>query len=139
MWKRFGNNLDILLSNIKPIFLGAKMKMEKFDKTRKIPILPDGFVKRIERDLNKVIESIPDFFANKYGELQEVWNYPNGFEFLVGWCIGICEGSYLQAYQQMYQGTPTVEQVAAIHKIIARRKSHIEQGVSAFLEENAKI
>ena len=128
--------MDILLSNIKPILLGAKLKMEKFDKTRTIPILPEGFVKRIERDLNKVTESIPDFFANKYDELQEVWNYPNGFEFLVGWCIGICEGSYLQAYQQMYQGTPTVEQVAAIHKIIARRKSHIEQGVSAFLEEN---
>jgi len=86
MWKRFGNNLDILLSNIKPIFLGAKLRMEKFDKTRTIPILPEGFVKRMERDLNKVTESIPDFFANKYNELQEVWNYPNGFEFLVGWC-----------------------------------------------------
>ena len=110
--------------------------MVEIGSTETISVLPVEFVRRIEKDLNNISQAIPDYFANNYDELKEVWNYPNVLEFLIGWCVGNCQGSYAATFQQVYDKAPSIEQISAIHKIISRRRLQIEQGVSAFLEEN---
>lgn len=97
--------------------------------------LPDSFQRRLEKDLNKVVNGIPDYFAKNYSELKVYWNYPNVPEFLVGWCTGSCQASYIQGFYQLYAELPTEKQIADIRKLISRRKTQFEQGVVAFLEE----
>ena len=99
------------------------------------PSLPEEFLRRIESDLNKIAEAIPDYFSKIYDEIQMYFHYPNIPEFLVGWCVGACHSSYVQTYLQVYGQVPTDEQVKEIRKIISRRKAQFEQGVLAFLEE----
>lgn len=97
-------------------------------------ILPDDFASRIESDLNKIVESLPDHLEKVFSDLYENVPYSESYEFLVGWSIGNCEGSYIQGFTQVYEKFPSDEQVSEIRKIISRRRSQIEQGVKAFLE-----
>jgi len=101
-------------------------------------ILPEEFVKKIEGDLNKISESIPDFFEKNFKELSTYWSYPNPFEFFVGMTAGICEGSYCQSFSQTYGKAPSNEQIAEIRKIVARRKVQIEQGIDAYYKEKKR-
>ena len=101
-----------------------------------IVTLPEEFVKRIEQDLNKITNGIPDILSSYYEFLKDEWNYSNAFEFLVGMMVGNCQFSYIQAFDQIYEKMPTGEQTEEIHSMISRRKVQFEQGVSAFLEEN---
>ncbi len=110
--------------------------MWRSEKTQTVSELPEEFIRRIETDLNKTAKWIPDYLAANYDEIKEYWNYPNALEFLVGWIAGNCHGSFLQAYIQVYEKTPNVEEQSEIRKIISRRRNQIEQGVNAFLEEN---
>jgi len=97
-------------------------------------ILPDDFASRIESDLNKIVESLPDHLEKVFSDLYENVPYSESYEFLVGWSIGNCEGSYIQGFTQVYEKFPSDEQISEIRKIITRRRSQIEQGVKAFLE-----
>ncbi len=97
-------------------------------------ILPDDFASRIESDLNKIVESLPDHLEKVFSDLYENVPYSESYEFLVGWSIGNCEGSYIQGFTQVYEKFPSDEQISEIRKIITRRRSQIEQGVRAFLE-----
>lgn len=110
--------------------------MSEFEEGEIISILPSAFINKIEGDLNKIVESSPDYLSSIYSELQENFGFPNVFEFLVGLCVGHCMGSYIQAYQQIYKKIPSSNELLEIHKIIFRRQIQIKQGVSAFLEEN---
>ena len=110
--------------------------MYSFSKTK---ILPDEFIQWIERDLNKVTRILPDYLEKKYKEITEHRKYKHIFEFLIGWCIGTCELSYLSAYQFRYDEIPSEIQITEIRKIISRRKIQIEQGVLAFLKENPSM
>ena len=107
--------------------------MHEFSKVRE---LPDEFIQWIESDLNKVTEVLPDYLQEKYDEIIKNRNYEHVFEFLIGWCIGTCESSYFQAYQHEYGKIPSEIQITEIRKIISRRRIQIEQGISAFLNEN---
>ena len=98
--------------------------------------LPKDFIERIERDLNKITNGIPDILTSNYEFLKNDWNYSNAFEFLVGVIVGNCQFSYVQAFDLIYKKMPTREEIKEIHSIISRRKIQFEQGVSAFLEEN---
>lgn len=98
--------------------------------------LPQDFVLRIEKDLNKMTGGIPDILSSNYEFFKDTWNYPNAFEFLVGLLVGNCQLSYIQAFNQLYEKMPAGQQIEEIHNIISRRKFQFEQGVSAFLEEN---
>lgn len=98
--------------------------------------IPEIFLRRVEADLNKTAQWIPDYLTANYDEIKKYWNYPNALEFLVGWIAGNCHGSYLQAYIEIYKEPPTLEVQSDIRKIISRRRNQIEQGVNAFLEEN---
>ena len=104
-----------------------------FSKSRE---LPEEFVRWIESDLNKVIEVLPEFLEKNYKEITKNQNYPHQFEFLMGWCIGICESSFCHAYQHEYKKIPSEFQVIEIRKIISRRRIQFEQGVFEFLKEN---
>jgi len=97
-------------------------------------ILPNDFASRIESDLNKIVESLPDHLEKVFSDLYENVPYSESYEFLVGWSIGNCEGSYIQGFTQVYEKFPSDEQISEIRKIITRRRSQIEQGVRAFLE-----
>ena len=99
------------------------------------PVLPEEFVKKIESDLNKISEWIPDFFEKNFKELSTYWPYTNPFEFFVGLIAGICEGSYCQSFSQKCGEAPSNEQISEIRKIIARRKVQIEQGIDAYYKE----
>jgi hypothetical protein len=101
-----------------------------------ISILPNDFIHKIENDLNKIVEAVPDYLLSIFSELKENFYFPNRFEFLIGLCVGHCMGSYVQAYQQIYEKIPSPKELIDIHKIIFRRRIEIEQSVSAFLEEN---
>ena len=98
--------------------------------------LPDDFVQRIENDLNKLVEAIPEIIDSHHRFLKDTWNYSNAFEFLVGMLVGNCQLSYIQAFYQKYGKMPEPCQSENLHRIISRRKIQFEQGVSAFLEEN---
>jgi hypothetical protein len=98
--------------------------------------LPDEFIHIIERDLNKIVEAVPEYLSSILSELRENFYFPNAFEFLTGVCVGHCMGSYVQAYQQVYEKIPSSNELTEIHEIIFRRRIQIEQSVSAFLEEN---
>ena len=98
--------------------------------------LPEEFIQKIEQDLNKITNGIPDILSSHYEFLKDEWNYSNAFEFLVGMMVGNCQFSYIQAFDQIYEKMPTGEQTEEIHSMISRRKVQFEQGVSAFLEEN---
>ena len=98
-------------------------------------VLPEEFVKKIERDLNKISEWLPDFFEKNFKELTTYWSYTNPFEFFVGMTVGICEGGYCQSFIQIYGKSPSNEQITEIRKIIARRRVQIEQGIDAFYKE----
>ena len=98
-------------------------------------VLPEEFVKKIESDLNKISEWIPDFIEKNFKDLSTYWTYANPFEFFVGLTAGICEGSYCQSFSQMCGVTPSNEQISEIRKIIARRKVQIEQGIDAYYKE----
>ena len=98
-------------------------------------VLPEEFARKIETDLNKMSEWIPDFFEKNFKELSTYWSYPNPFEFFVGMTVGICEGGYSQSFNQMYGKIPSIEQFSEIRKIIARRKVQIEQGIDAYYKE----
>jgi hypothetical protein len=99
-------------------------------------IMPPEFTLRIEGDLNQCAEWLPDVLEANYEEIKEFWDYENTFEFLAGWSVGTCQGSYLQTFQILYEKTPSLEQMIEIKKTVARRKVQFEQGVSSFLEEN---
>jgi len=98
-------------------------------------VLPEEFVKKIEMDLNKISEWMPDFFEKNFKELTTYWSYTNPFEFFVGMTVGICEGGYCQSFSQIYGKSPSNEQITEIRKIIARRRVQIEQGIDAFYKE----
>lgn len=98
--------------------------------------LPQEFVQRIENDLNKLIDGIPEIIGAHHKFLKDTWNYSNAFEFLVGMLVGNCQLSYIQAFYQKYGKMPEPCQNEDLHRIISRRKIQFEQGVSAFLEEN---
>jgi hypothetical protein len=98
-------------------------------------VLPEEFARKIETDLNKISEWIPDFFEKNFKELSTYWSYSNPFEFFVGMTVGICEGGYSQSFNQMYGKIPSIEQFSEIRKIIARRKVQIEQGIDAYYKE----
>ncbi len=98
-------------------------------------VLPEEFVKKIEMDLNKISEWMPDFFEKNFKELTTYWSYTNPFEFFVGMTVGICEGGYCQSFNQIYGKSPSNEQITEIRKIIARRRVQIEQGIDAFYKE----
>ena len=102
------------------------------------PVLPEEFVKKIEGDLNKISEWIPDFFEKNFKELSTYWPYTNPFEFFVGLIAGVCEGSYCQSFSQICGEAPSNEQISEIRKIIARRKVQIEQGIDAYYKEKRK-
>jgi len=99
-------------------------------------VLPNEFMHRIESDLNKIVEAVPEYISSIFSELKENFYFPNAFEFLTGLCVGHCMGSYVQAYQQIYEKVPSSRELTEIHKIIFRRRIQIEQSVSAFIEEN---
>ncbi len=101
-------------------------------------VLPEEFVKKIEGDLNKISEWIPDFFEKNFKELSTYWPYTNPFEFFVGLTAGICEGGYCQTFSQICGEAPSNEQISEIRKIIARRKVQIEQGIDAYYKEKRK-
>lgn len=98
--------------------------------------LPDKFSQKLEKDLNTMIEGIPDIIDAHYPYLKNSWNYSNAFEFLVGMIVGNCQLSYIQAFYREFGKMPNSNQIEDIHNTISRRKIQIEQGVSAFLEEN---
>ena len=98
--------------------------------------LPKEFTHKIENDLNKITQGIPDILESNYEFIKDDWNYSNAYEFLVGMMVGNCQFSYIQAFDQIYEKMPNREQIKDIHNIISRRKIQFEQGVSAFLEEN---
>jgi hypothetical protein len=99
-------------------------------------VLPNEFMHRIESDLNKIVEAVPEYISSIFSELKENFYFPNAFEFLTGLCVGHCMGSYVQAYQQIYEKVPSSRELTEIHKIIFRRRIQIEQSLSAFIEEN---
>lgn len=101
-----------------------------------ISFLPEEFVKYIESDLNKITEILPEHLLKNIDEFEKYWKYPNIFEFLVGYCVGTCNGSYIQAFMDLYKLNPASDQVTEINKMVSRRRSQIEQGVNAFLDEN---
>jgi len=105
-------------------------------KLKTISFLPNEFVRYIELDLNKITGIIPEHLLNNIDEFEKYWKYPNIFEFLVGYCVGTCNGSYVQAFMDLYKINPASEQVTEIRKMVSRRRSQIEQGVNAFLDEN---
>lgn len=98
--------------------------------------LPEEFVKYVELDLNKITEILPEHLLKNINEFEKYWKYPNICEFLVGYCVGTCNGSYTQAFMDLYRNNPTSEQVTEISKMVSRRRAQIEQGVNAFLDEN---
>ncbi|MDX1441144.1 MAG: hypothetical protein R3237_01625 [Nitrosopumilaceae archaeon] len=98
--------------------------------------LPEEFTQRLEKDLNSMTEGIPDIIDAHYEFLKNSWNYSNAYEFLIGLIVGNCQLSYIQAFYHQYEKMPNSKQLEKIHNIISRRKVQIEQGVSAFLEEN---
>ena len=98
-------------------------------------VIPTEFTQRIEGDLNRCAEWLPDTLKFNYEEIKDFWDYPNVFEFLVGWSVGTCQGSYLQAFEVIYEKTPSLNQMMKIRKTVARRKIQFEQGVNAFLED----
>ena len=100
-----------------------------------ISVLPKDFIDKIEGDLNKIVEAIPEYLSSIYSELRENFYFPNAFEFLTGLCVGHCMGSYVQAFQQVYEKIPSSKELIEIHKIILRRRIQIELSISAFLEE----
>jgi len=110
--------------------------MREFENVEIISVLPNAFINKIEGDLNKIVKASPDYLSSIYSELRKNFDFPNAFEFLVGLCVGHCMGSYIQAYQQIYEKIPSSKELQEIHKIIFRRRIQIEQGVSAFFEEN---
>ncbi len=116
------------------ILLGLSLYENKEEKI--VCNLPEEFIQRIEMDLNKITEGIPNILASNYELLSDTWNYSNAFEFLVGLIVGNCQFSYIQAFDQIYKKMPSPRQNEEIHTIISRRKIQFEQGVSAFLEEN---
>ncbi len=97
-------------------------------------LLPEEYASRIESDLNKIAESLPDHLEKVFSDLYQNIPYSESYEFLVGWSIGNCEGSYIQGFTQVYEKFPSDEQISEIRKIISRRRLQIEQGVKAFLE-----
>ena len=103
------------------------------------PVLPEEFVKEIEKELNKISESIPDFLKNNFEELSTFWSYTNPSEFFVGMTAGICEVGYCQSFSQKYEKSPSNKQITEIRKIIARRKVQIKQGIDAYYKEKNKI
>lgn len=107
------------------------------NKVLKHTIIPTEFTQKIEGDLNQCAQWLPDALQANYEEIKEFWDYQNVFEFLVGWSVGTCQGSYLQAFEVIYEKTPSLEQMVEIRKTVARRKMQFEQGVNAFLEENS--
>ena len=110
--------------------------MSEVKNDKNISVLPGDFVNKIEGDLNKMVDAVPDYLLSIFSELKENFHFPNAFEFLTGLCVGHCMGSYVQAYQQVYEKDPHSKELKEIHKIIFRRRIQIEQSVSAFLEEN---
>ena len=110
--------------------------MSGIENNKTVSILPDDFNRRIEGDLNKIVESVPEYLSSIFTELKENFYFPNAYEFLTGLCVGHCMGSYVQAYQQIYEKIPSSKELTEIHKIIFRRRIQIEQSVSAFLDEN---
>jgi hypothetical protein len=103
---------------------------------KSILVLPKDFVSKIESDLNKIVETVPDYLSSIFSELEENFYFPNAFEFLTGLCVGHCMGSYVQAYQQIYDKVPSSREITEIHEIIFRRRIQIEQSVSVFIEEH---
>jgi len=110
--------------------------MAEVENNKIVSTLPNDFIYRIESDLNKIVEAVPEYISSIFSELKENFYFPNAFEFLTGLCVGHCMGSYVQAYQQIYEKNPSSRELVEIHKIIFRRRIQIEQSVSAFLEEN---
>ena len=98
-------------------------------------ILPEEFVSKVESDMNKVAENLPDYMTDVFSNLYEHVPYSESYEFLVGWAFGYCEGNYLQGFSQIYGNTPSNEQVKEIRKIISRRRCQIEQAIRSFLEQ----
>ena len=109
--------------------------MSEVKKNKIIHVLPEEFIDKIEGDLNKIVDAVPDYLSSIYSELQENFDISNTFQFLVGLCIGHCMGSYVQAYQQVYGKIPSSRELIEIHNTIFRRRIQIEQSVSAFLDE----
>ena len=110
--------------------------MREYDEKNVIVSLPEEFSQRIEKDLNTLVSGIPVILSSNFEFLKDTWNYPNAFEFLIGTLVGNCQVSYIQTFDQLYGQMPSAQQIEEIHKVISRRKSQFEQGVSAFLEEN---
>ena len=85
-------------------------------------LLPEEYASRIESDLNKIAESLPDHLEKVFSDLYQNIPYSESYEFLVGWSIGNCEGSYIQGFTQVYEKFPSDEQISEIRKIISRRR-----------------
>lgn len=100
--------------------------------------LPHEFVQLIEKDLNKMIEIFPNFLEKNYEAVTKNQNHSHPSEFLTGWCMGICESGYLQAYLHDYEKLPSDVQMSEIREIIAKKGMQIEQVVLSFLKEKDK-
>lgn len=110
--------------------------LTSYTERKTISFLPEEFVKRVESDLNKITKYLPEHLLHNIDEFEKYWKYPNVFEFLVGYCVGTCTGSYLQSFMDLYKTPPGMDEVSEINKMVSRRRSQIEQGVNAFLDEN---
>jgi len=129
-----GHILFLSIQGDKPGYIEDIIKIVDQIEMR-FPVLPEEFVKKIERDLNKISESIPDFLEKNFKELYTYWSYTNPSEFFVGMTAGICEGSYCQSFSQIYEKSPSNQQITEIRKMIARRKVQIQQGIDAYYKE----
>ena len=98
--------------------------------------LPDEFVQTIENDLNKLTKVIPDYLKRNYDEITKNQTCSQPLEFLLGWCIGMCETSYFQIYNHDYGKFPSEIQITEIRKIISRKRTLVKQTISTFLEES---
>jgi len=102
---------------------------------KKQQTLPKEYVRIIEKDLNKITRTLPDYLEKNFQKIQKNWEPSIAFDFLVGYCLGTCESSYFQGYQEKYGEVISEEQKNIIRKIIARRRIQIEQGVLSFLQK----
>ena len=116
---------------------GTCQCLTSYTKLKTISYLPEEFVRHVESDLNKIPEYLPEHLHENIDEFEKYWKYDNITEFLVGYCVGTCTGIYIQSFIHFYKIIPGKDHVLEINKMVARRRSQIEQGVNAFLDETS--
>jgi len=104
------------------IGLNKKYQCDTSHKTLKTALfLPEEFVKYVELDLNKITEILPEHLLKNIDEFEKYWKYHNIFEFLVGYCVGTCNGSYVQGFMDLYKNNLTSDHISEISKMVSRR------------------